>query len=284
MKIGVNTWVWCSPLTTERLLEIIPKAKGIGFDAVEIAAEDWSLLDTKKIRKELEEANMGVTVCGAFGPDRDLIHEDEKIRENAMNYVVQTIQNTRELGGSLFAGPIYSAVGKARPTTEEEKKIEKEYFFNAMKKITEVARENGVTLGLEPLNRFETDFVNTVEQAVQLVDLVDHPNLGIHLDTFHMGIEEKNMPEAIRTAGHRLKHFHACENDRGTPGTGLVQWEEIKTALSDINYKGFLTIESFTPGVIEIAKAAAIWRPLETSQDKLAKDGHDFLRNLISNH
>lgn len=283
MKIGVNTWVWCSPVTTKKIIELIPKVKEIGFDVIEIAAEDWSLLDTKQIRNGLEKAGLGVTVCGAFGPERDLIHEEETIRASAMQYIEQSIKYTAELGGSVFAGPMYSAVGKARLVTQEEKKIEKERFFTAMGTITELAEENGITLGLEPLNRFETDFVNTAAQAIELVDTINHPNLGIHLDTFHMGIEEKNMAEAIRIAGHRLKHFHTCENDRGTPGTGLVRWEEIASALNDIDYKECLTIESFTPGVVEIAKAAAIWRPLETSQDKLAQMGHDFLRHLILN-
>jgi D-psicose/D-tagatose/L-ribulose 3-epimerase len=137
-------------------------------------------------------------------------------------------------------------------------------------------------LCVEPLNRFETSFINLAEQAIEVIDRVDHPNCQMMLDTFHMNVEEKSAGDAIRTTGKRLKHLHSCENDRGAPGSGHVAWQEVAQALRDIEYDGPVVIESFTPQVKSIARAAAIWRPLADSSDTLASDGLKFLRPLLA--
>ena len=144
------------------------------------------------------------------------------------------------------------------------------------------AGDKGVMLCLEPLNRFETSFINLASQAVDVVDRVGHPNMQILLDTFHMNIEEKSLGDAIRLAGPRLKHFHACENDRGAPGSGNVQWQDVRQGLKDIGYDGPVVIESFTAKVKSIARAAAIWRALAPTQDDLARDGVRFLKPLLA--
>ncbi len=128
-------------------------------------------------------------------------------------------------------------------------------------------------LALEPLNRFETDLINVVEQGLALVEAVGSPHLGLHLDTFHMHLEERDSATAIRAAGDRLFHFHACENDRGTPGRGQVAWAAVAAALADVGYGGPVVIESFTPEVKSIARAVCIWRELAGSQDELAREG-----------
>ena len=137
-------------------------------------------------------------------------------------------------------------------------------------------------LCVEPLNRFETSFMNLAQQAIDVVDRVDHPACGILLDTFHMNIEERSIGEAIRAAGARLKHLHGCENDRGAPGSGHVPWNEVRDALRAVNYDGPVVIESFTSKVKTIARAAAIWRPFAATQDALAEDGLRFLRQLLA--
>jgi D-psicose/D-tagatose/L-ribulose 3-epimerase len=143
------------------------------------------------------------------------------------------------------------------------------------------AGDHGVALGLEPLNRFETSFINLAEQVVEVVDRVDHPACGVMLDTFHMNIEEKSLGDAIRRVGPRLKHVHTCENDRGIPGSGNVAWDEVAAALRDIEYDGPAVIESFTDKVESIARAAAIWRTLAPSQDALAREGLAFLQEKL---
>jgi D-psicose/D-tagatose/L-ribulose 3-epimerase len=143
------------------------------------------------------------------------------------------------------------------------------------------AADHGVTLCLEPLNRFETSFLNTARQALEVIDRVNHPGCQLMLDTFHMNIEETSLGEAIRAAGPRLRHVHACENDRGAPGAGHVPWAEVASALKEIGYDGPVVIESFTAKVKSIARAAAIWRPLAATQDAIAYDGLKFLQQLL---
>jgi D-psicose/D-tagatose/L-ribulose 3-epimerase len=150
-----------------------------------------------------------------------------------------------------------------------------------LRSLAQMAGDAGVTLCIEPLNRFETSFINLAAQAVELVDRVDHPACQMMLDTFHMNIEERSLGDAIRLAGDRLRHFHACENDRGAPGTGHLPWQDVAQGLADIGYAGPVVIETFTSKVTSIARAAAIWRPLATSQDALAREGLAFLRQLL---
>jgi D-psicose/D-tagatose/L-ribulose 3-epimerase len=138
-----------------------------------------------------------------------------------------------------------------------------------------------VKLGIETLNRFETSFLNTTEQALELIELVDHPAVGLALDLFHLGIEEKDPAAALRAAGPRLIHLQVAENDRGTPGTGHLPWSEVAAALREIEYDGSVVIETFSDRVEAIARAAAIWRPLAPDSDTLARDGLTFLRSLL---
>lgn len=280
MKIGVNTWVWTSPFTTKEF-DLIPKVKQMGFDVFEVALDDPALIDAALLRKMTEDNGLEVTVCGAFGPTRDISSEDPAIRKNGMDYLRDALRFAEAAGSSLVSGPLYAAVGRARLVPEAQKKREWAWCVDNMRELAGVAADAGVTVGVEPLNRFETDMVNLTEQAIALVDDVGSPVYKIHIDIFHANIEEKSIPDAIRLAGRRLGHFHACENDRGTPGTGHQDWIGIRDALNEVGYNGAVVIESFTPGAVEIAKAASIWRPLAPSQDELASGGVRFLRALL---
>ncbi len=281
MKIGVNTWVWTSPFSTKDFY-LIPKVKQMGFDVLEVALEDASIIDAKLLRKMTEDNGLSVTVCGAFGQTRDVSSEDLTIRKSGADYIRESIRFAEEVGARVFAGPVYSAVGKTRLVPDEQKKREWAWCVENLREVGKAATDAGVTIGVEPLNRFETDMINLVEQAVTLVRDVDSPAYKIHIDTFHANIEEKSIPDAIRKLGKgMLCHFHACENDRGIPGTGHQDWMGIRDALRGIEYDGAAVIESFTPGTVEIAKAASIWRPLAPTQDELAAQGATFLRRLL---
>jgi D-psicose/D-tagatose/L-ribulose 3-epimerase len=281
MKIGVNTWVWTSPFSTKDF-HLISKVKQMGFDILEVALEDASIIDVKLLRKMTEENGLSVTVCGAFGPTRDISSEDPAIRKNGADYIRESIRFAEQVGASLFAGPVYSAVGKTRLVADEQKKREWGWCVDNLRAVGQAASDAGVTIGIEPLNRFETDMINLAEQAVRLVRDVGSPAYKIHFDTFHGNIEEKSLPDTIRGLGKgMLCHFHACENDRGIPGTGHQDWIGIRDALREVEYDGAAVIESFTPGTVEIAKAASIWRPLAPSQDELAMQGARFLRELL---
>jgi D-psicose/D-tagatose/L-ribulose 3-epimerase len=281
MKIGVNTWVWTSPLTTAELEKLAPLVKKIGFDWIEVPLESLDDLDHKRGAAIIKEYGLGVSATAAMGPDRDLIHPDQAVRENGMAYVKGAIRATHDLGATNFVGPLYSAVGRTWQMTAEERARDTDLLVKNLSELSNYAADHGVVLCVEPLNRFETSFINLAEQVIAVVDRVGHPNCQIMLDTFHMNIEEKSSGDAIRAAGKRLKHLHSCENDRGAPGSGQVAWKEVAQALKDIGYEGAVVIESFTPQVKSIARAAAIWRPLAPSPDALAADGVKFLRELL---
>ena len=184
-----------------------------------------------------------------------------------------------ELGAKIFAGPMYSAVGKARLVSPEQKKKEWDRAASNLHKVGQMAAERGIQLGIEPLNRFESDLINTSEDVVALIKDINHPSAKVMLDGFHMNIEERNIAEAIKLAGDKLVHIQVSENYRGTPGTGQARWDDFKRGLEAIDYQGALCIESFTPQVKELAGLVCIWKPLAASQDEFAEEGIRFLKN-----
>jgi D-psicose/D-tagatose/L-ribulose 3-epimerase len=282
MKFGVNTWVWTAPLTNDDLETLVPHVAGMGFNWIEFPLEEIGGFDTGRAAELVKEYGLGVSTCAAMGPDRDLIHPDPAVRKNGADYICQAVDASQAIGSPNLVGPIYSAVGRTWQSTPEQRARDLDILVGTLKELAAYAGDHDVKLGIEPLNRFETSFVNLAEQAIEIVDRVDDPACGIMLDTFHMNIEEKSAGDAIRAAGSRLIHLHSCENDRGAPGSGNVAWDEVAQALKDINYEGPVVIESFTAKVKSIAKAAAIWRPLAASQDALAADGLAFLRGKLA--
>jgi len=151
-----------------------------------------------------------------------------------------------------------------------------------LKQLAKYAQKKGVQICIEPLNRFETDFLNTCDQGLRLVKAVGSRAVKLHLDTFHMNIEEKDQGASIRKAGKLLAHFHACGSDRGTPGNDHIDWRPIVKALRDIRYKGDVVIESFTTDVKVIARAAAIWRRIEPTRNEIATKGIRFLKRALA--
>jgi len=282
MKFGVNSFVWVSPCTTEAVKELSPKVKSMGFDILEIACENPDLLDIQTIRIMLEENELSAIICGVFGPDRNICSFDPKIRQNTRKYIVWLLDSAAILGSQVVCGPMYSAIGKDHLEDRDSRKKEWELAVSEIREMADYAAGKGIKLAFEPLNRFETDMINTVSQGMTFIHDVGRENVGFHLDTFHMHLEEKSSPDAIRLAGDKIFHFHACENDRGVPGTGQVHWQEIAPALKSTNYQGPVVIESFTPQVKEIARAVNIWREIAPSQDAIATQGLQFLKTLFA--
>jgi D-psicose/D-tagatose/L-ribulose 3-epimerase len=282
MKFGVNSFVWVSPCTTEAVNELAPKVKSMGFDILEIACENPDLLDIQAIKEVIAKNGLSAIICGVFGPDRNICSSDPKIRENARKYILWLIDSAAQLGTEVVCGPMYSSVGKAH--LEDSETREKEWILAVfeIRELADYASGKGVKLALEPLNRFETDMINTVSQGLMFINDVGRNNVGFHLDTFHMHLEEKSSPDAIHLAGKKILHFHACENDRGVPGTGQVHWQEIAPALKSVAYQGPIVIESFTSQVKEIARAVCIWREIAPSQDAIALQGLQFLKTLFA--
>lgn len=281
MKIGINTWVWTAPLTTEKVEELVPSVAEMGFDWIEFPLENPGDFSYARANELVREYGLGVSTCAAMGPDRDLIHVNTAVQKSGVAYIQHAIEATQAIGATNLVGPIYSAVGRTWQATADERARDLDTLVKHLRTLATYAAEHNVVLGIEPLNRFETSFINTHEQVIELVDRVDHPACKVMLDTFHMNIEEKSLGAAIRATGQRLCHLHTCENDRGAPGSGHVAWNSVAQALRDIGYDGPVVIESFTAEVKSIAKAAAIWRKLASTQDALAADGLAFLRKLL---
>jgi D-psicose/D-tagatose/L-ribulose 3-epimerase len=281
MKFGVSLWLWTSPITNEVIEEYIPKIAGMGFDTVEVPIEDPDGLDYKAAKAVIDDHGLSVTTCAAMGPGRDLVHPDKDVRQTGMDYIKNSIVAAKTLGADAFAGPLYAEVGRLWSMTDDERKSTEDRLVTQLNELTKVADSEGITLCVEPLNRFETSFLNLTSQVIDIVDRVDHPSCKILYDLFHAGIEEKNIGDAMRLAGDRIYHVQLAENDRGTPGTGQFDWEGFAKAIKDINYDRHVVIETFSPGNVLLAKAASIWRPLADSPDQLAEDGLKFLKKLL---
>ncbi len=280
MRLGINTFLFTSPFTTEST-RLFPTFKKWGFETVEIPVEDPSHIDPAKVRAALDKHGLACgSVCACMGPGRDFRGSPSEQR-TAMTYCKKLIDQMVVLGCPSLIGPVYSVVGKADAVEPAQQKKEWALVVKNLKVLAAYAEKKGVQICIEPLNRFETDFLNTVEQALKLVKDVGSKALKIQLDTFHMNIEEKDQGKAIRKAGKLLGHFHACGSDRGTPGNDHIDWKPIARALKEINYRGDVVIESFTTDVKVIARAAAIWRRMEPTRDEIATKGIKFLKQVL---
>lgn len=280
MRFGINTFLFTSPFTNAST-RLFPKFKRWGFESVEIPIEDPSHIDPAHVKRELDRHGLVCgSVCACMGPDRDLRGTPEQQR-TGLEYLRRLLEHMVVLECPSLIGPVYSAVGRADAVPPAEQRQQWRTVVRNLKTICREAERLGKRICLEPLNRFETDFINTCDQALRMVRDVGSPALKVHLDTFHMNIEEKFQPDAIRKAGRLLGHFHACGCDRGTPGNDHIDWKGIAAALKAIRYDGDVVIESFTTDVKVIARAAAIWRRIEPTRDEIAVKGLKFLKRTL---
>jgi D-psicose/D-tagatose/L-ribulose 3-epimerase len=280
MRLGINTFLFISPFTNESV-KLFPTFKKWGFDTVEIAVEDPSHIDPAHVKSALDANGLVCgSVCACLGPDRDLRGTPEQ-QKTSMDYMMAVIDQMVVLDCPSLIGPVYSSVGRADAVPPAEYKQQWKTVVKNLKALCKYAEKKGKQICMEPLNRFETDFINTCDQALKMINDVKSPALKLHLDTFHMNIEEKDQPAAIRKAGKHLAHFHACGSDRGTPGNDHIDWPGIAKALKAVKYEGDVVIESFTQDVKVIARAAAIWRQIEPSREEIATKGVRFLKRTL---
>ncbi|MEI5583641.1 MULTISPECIES: sugar phosphate isomerase/epimerase family protein [unclassified Agromyces] len=278
--IGVNTWVWQSPLDDDGLRALAAKAADLGFGALELPVEqpgDWS---TDAAAEVLAEHRLAPIVIGAMGPGRNLVAAPGSEVVATQNYLVHCVGVAERLGSSVVAGPFTAATGRAWRMDAEERDQRYRELRAALAPVARQAERAGVRLAIEPLNRYETSLVNTVEQALDALGPILGPGLGIALDSYHLNIEEKDVGAAIRSAGEHLAHVQVCGNDRGAVGDDHLDWPAFLDALDDVGYDGVLGLESFTGENATIAVAASVWRPLARSQDDLAERSIRYLAAL----
>lgn len=281
MKFGLSSLAWQSPF--ENPMEQFAKAAKYGCDLYEIAIEDFATIDVDAINQAKSVNHIETpTICGAFGETRDVSSDNPEYRRGGLQYIKDMIDVAEKIDCKVIVGPMYSACGKARPLSEQQKKQQWEWAVENLKEAAEYAQNKGIRLAIEPLNRFETDFINTVDQALELIDRIGYDNVGILLDTFHMNIEESAIPEAIRKAGGKIFHLHTCANNRGIPGEDNFNWEAIVSAIKEVGYDDYCIIESFTPDCKEIAKSASVWRAFAESPEAIPQKGIPFLKKVFA--
>ena len=279
MKIGANSFLWTETLTSNDF-GILDRLADAGLDGIEIGLLNPSSLPVREVRRALEERNLACTMCCVIPRGASLIASDVEERKRGQQHVDQCIQIAAEVGASTLCGPLYSPVGQfsgVRRTLDEWSRAVESWQL-----LAPVAAANNVEIPLEPLNRYETYFLNTVADAARLCEEIDHPAVGILVDTYHANIEEKSIATAIQIASARLNHVHSSESDRGTPGSGGVHWHEFFKALSASGYNKWLTIEGFGFSLGALSAAASIWRDLATSPDEIAFQGAAFLRDQLA--
>jgi D-psicose/D-tagatose/L-ribulose 3-epimerase len=277
MKFGVNTFIWSAEFGKAQL-PLLPKIKAWGFDGVEVPLFRPHEFASTAIRAGVEANGLECTVCSVLVKGFSLISDDAAVRRATLTHMQDVIKATADAGAKVVAGPLYCPVGylPGRRRTPDEWK----WAIEAYQQLGDTLVSQGVTLAIEPLNRFETYFLNTAADAARLAEEVNHPNIGILFDTFHANIEEKDIADGYRTIGRHLKHVHTCENDRGIPGSGHVEWGDVFSALHETKYDDWLTIESFGFALGDLSAAAAIWRDIEKTPESIAIEGVKFLKSF----
>ena len=277
--LGVNTWVWTSPLTDATLAALAAKVAGWGFDVLELPVENPGDWKPKRAAQLLADHGLGATVCLVMPPGRELVAADPATIRSTQDYLFGVVDAAATVGSPVIAGPAYASVGRTWRLSPTERSAAYAQLRDSLAPVVEYAGAAGVTVAVEPLNRYETSLLNTIGQTLEAIG--DLPHCGIALDLYHQNIEETDISAAIRSAAGRVAHVQVCGNDRGTPGTDHLDWPAILAAIDAAGYGGPFCIESFTAENATIATAASIWRPLAASQDAIAVDGLKFLRAVM---
>ncbi len=275
MLTGMNLLLWTSYVTAEHF-PLFAKLKKAGFDGVELPLFEGNLAHYKMVREELEHHGLRCTTVTVVNADTNPVSPDAKIRKAGLDRIKWAIEMTAVLGGENLCGPYHSAIGvfSGNGPTEDEKK----HSADVMRQAAEFAAQHKVMLAIEYLNRFECYFLTTAADAKALVERVNHPHFRMMYDTFHSNIEEKNVGQAIAGIAGKFVHVHISENDRGTPGTGLVHWAETFKALRKTGYDGWMVIESFGRALPDLAAATKVWRDLFPTPEDVYQNGIKFIK------
>ena len=283
MKYAIHSLLWSERFDIEPE-RVIKKTKAFGFDGIEIYVSPAQIdtFNKQRVRNALRDAELECIGCTCLDIETDVTSQNEATRKRGIKHLEKAAELFSELDGNLVTGVTYAAWGKLTGTGRTDEEWNRS--VESLREACRLVRERGVTFGVEPANRFETYFLNTAADAIKLVKEVGEPNVGVHLDTFHMNIEEKNYYDPIVASEKVLCHMHCCENDRGVAGTGNVNWDAVFRALSKIRYDKWITLESFTPEIRSVAASTAIWRQIAPSADAIASEGLKFLKSMQGKH
>ncbi|NLJ94586.1 MAG: sugar phosphate isomerase/epimerase [Clostridiaceae bacterium] len=278
MKLGIHAYAWTSEWSNDTL-GIIDKVKEAELDYIEIPLMRLDLFDPQAVKERADGLEV-VTSNVLLADDVDITSFDENVRKNGVKYLKDCVQATADAGGTMFSGVIYSQYlkdAKAAPSDEEW-----EFSAVALKEVAQFAKNLGVRLAFEPVTRYESYLLNTSEQAMKLLDMIDEDNCFIHLDSYHMNVEEKNFYDPIVLAGDKLACFHICENDRGIPGSGHIQWDDVFTAFKEIGFNGYLGFEGFSDMTDNMS--TWVWRQLVPDRETFVNESVTFARKMLKKY
>ena len=277
LHYAAHAYAWTSSWSNDDL-EIFEHARDLGLDYVEIPLMELDAIDAAATRTAAERAGVGIVTSIALPDEADPSSEDEGVRASAAELLSRCVEVTAAMGSVLFSGVIYSAIGRRLDRSPNQSDYDRS--AGVLKDAARAAAAHGITIAIEPVNRYETFLVNTAAQALELVQLIDEPNVAAHLDTFHMNIEEDNFHDAVASVAGRLAHFHLVESHMGLLGEGTVDWDGVFAALAEANYHGIVGFESFSDINAAIRSGTPIWRDVAASSDVLIEKGLDFLHSL----
>ncbi len=279
MKLGIHAYAWCSEWSNQSL-DLIDRVKGLELDFIEIPLMKLDSFDASAVRRRLTDAGLDAVTSTVLLKGTDITSRDPDVRRRGVAYLKSCVEATAAIGKTNLSGVLYSQ--HVKDTQEKPSEADWGYAAECLREAARHAQKYGISLGLEPVNRYESNLINTCTQAHQLRAMIGEPNVKIHLDTYHMNIEEKSFYDATKLAGADLIHYHLCENDRGIPGTGLVNWDDIFRALGEIGYSGYAALESFVDMTDNMN--TWVWRQLAPSGDALVAEGVAFIRRMMKKH
>jgi D-psicose/D-tagatose/L-ribulose 3-epimerase len=280
-KLGVHALVWAGDLTPESTRKVISQTKAAGYDLVELSLHGPKVMDLALTRDLLQEHDLAIGCSRGLTFDADVSSDDPSSVARGLSLLEEGISVTAELGGGYFGGILYGAMGKySSPLSEQGRRN----AIDALKRVAEFADKKNITLGLEVVNRYESNLLNTASQALQLLDEVDAPNVVVHLDTYHMNIEESDFMQPVLACGKRLGYVHIGESNRGYLGSGTIDFAQFFHALAMIDYQGVVTFESFSSTIVneQLSNALAIWRNLWEDSMDLATHARSFMEGGIN--
>ena len=280
MKIGVSAFAWTTRFTTGHT-RVLAGLRAQGITHFEVAMFDPSDVPVAELRRAFEANGMEVSVCAILPAGINPISEDAAVRARSVEHLRRVIETTAELGGELVCGPVYAPIGYLPGRRRNPQ--EWGWAVECMQALESPLEQNKVMLAVEPVNRSETFFLNTAKDALELCAAVGHEHVGVTIDTFHANIEEKNIAASVTLLGHRLKHLHASENDRGVAGSGHVDFPAIVQALQAMRYDGVLMLEGFGYSADEPDSLGVLWGDPGVSPEDIAFQGANYLRSLIAN-
>ncbi len=279
-KIGFNVLAWSAGMSDE-LKPILDRLKKIGYDGAEFFVSSPDNSAYRRIGDYCENIGLEVTNVFVLGPDENPISSDSAVREKSLEKIKWTIDRSHDLGSKVICGPFHSAFATFSKAAPQE--IEYQRSAEILHQAGDYAAQAGILLTPEALNRFECYLCNTMDQLSYLLKMVNHPNVQAMFDTHHANMEEKKFNQALQSIAPKLAHFHISENDRGTPGSGHVPWDETFATLAEINYKGWLTIEGFSRNDPDFANAIGVWREFSDPWE-MAESGYNFIREMGQKH